>query len=116
MPPSLRVGLIGFGTIGQQVAEGIACGRAGEVDLVAILTRRPRDAATRNARMLTDLAPFLATWPQMVVEAASAVAVAAYAEPILECGSSLILASTAALADEALRTRLEGVCARSGAR
>jgi pyrroline-5-carboxylate reductase len=38
----VRVGLIGFGAIGQQVATGIEAGRAGDAELVAILTRTPR--------------------------------------------------------------------------
>jgi acetyl esterase/lipase len=38
----VRVGLIGFGAIGQQVAAGIEAGGAGDVELVAILTRNPR--------------------------------------------------------------------------
>jgi predicted dinucleotide-utilizing enzyme len=35
----VRVGLIGFGAMGQQVAAGIEAGGAGDVELVAIETR-----------------------------------------------------------------------------
>jgi aspartate dehydrogenase len=158
----LRAGLIGFGAIGRQVAEGIATGRGGEVELCAILTRgshvlphrddriglvseeqssesraSPSGAALPDAPMLseampvapmltgeavpvapmvTDFAAFLARQPEVVVEAASADAVLAYAEPILQSGASLIVASSSALVDAAVRSRLEAACRQAGAR
>jgi aspartate dehydrogenase len=110
----MRVGLIGFGAIGQQVAAGIASGLAGDVDLVAILTRNARSPA--RIEMLTSFTEFLATRPSFVLEAASAAAVSAYAESIVSSGASLILASSSALVDTAFRRRLEAACRSSGAR
>jgi len=65
----LPVGLIGFGSIGQQVAQGIASGAAGDATLIGILVRepRPREAA---APIFTDFTAFLATTPRVVLEAA----------------------------------------------
>lgn len=138
----LQVGLIGLGAIGRQVAQGIATGRAGEVELCAILTRRPRGAAPAVRRpgeppparlewrtgeasgtpqpsvapVLTDFAGFLSFKPAVVVEAASAEAVATYAERILQAGASLIVASSSALVDTSLRSRLAAECRGNGPR
>ena len=139
----LRVGLIGLGAIGRQVAEGVALGRAGEVELCAILTRRPRVAGTVSASppgepprgttapragevfraplpstapILTDFAAFLSFRPSIVVEAASAAALTTFAEPILQSGASLIVASSSALVDPALRSRLVAACHNKHAR
>jgi aspartate dehydrogenase len=137
-----RVGLIGYGAIGQQVAAGIVAGLAGDVDLVAILTRNPHrrlssadqpdpglvdhDHLIGNTRhfeprfapteMLTNFSDFLATRPSVVLEAASAAAVTSYAESIVSSGASFMLVSTAALVDIGFRRRLETGCSTSGAR
>jgi len=112
----LRVGLLGLGTIGRQVADGILAGRAGDVELCAVLTRRQRDQSEVAAPLMSELAAFLSTAPRVVLEAASAEAVTAYAEPILASGVDLVVVSTAGLVDADLRTRLETVCQHSGAR
>ena len=103
------VGLIGFGAIGHQVAQGIASGAAGDTRLVGILVRKAQERMS-TVPVFTDLAAFLATRPQVVLEAAGPVALAGYAEPILSSGAVLIAASAGALLDPALRTRLETVC------
>jgi aspartate dehydrogenase len=112
----LRVGLLGLGAIGRQVADGILAGRAGDVELCAVLTRRPRDQSEVAAPLMLELAPFLSTAPQVVLEAASAEAVATYAEPILASGADLVVVSAAGLVDAELRMRLDAVCQHSGAR
>ena len=109
----MRVGLIGFGTIGRQVADGILAGLAGDVTLCAVLVRRSRDEAVP---LVTDLAAMLGCAPEVVVEAASSDAVTVYAERVVETGATLILASAAALVDAALRMRLEAASRRSGAK
>jgi aspartate dehydrogenase len=110
-----RAGLIGFGTIGRQVADGIRDGLAGDVTLGAVLVRQPR-AEISGVPVVTHIDAFLACNPHVVIEAASPVAVTAYAESILEAGASLILASASGLLDAAFRSRLELVCVRTGAR
>jgi aspartate dehydrogenase len=110
---TMRVGLIGLGAIGAQVVDGLTRGAAwADVELVAILTRQPRGLPMA----VTDLTAFLAAEPEVVVEAASAEAVTACAEPILTSGASMVVASSAALMDAEFRARLEAVCRASGVR
>src|SRR5437762_3740273 len=66
----LRVGLIGYGAIGRQVADGIVTGVAGEAELCAVLVRH-RPSQRVAAPILTDLREFLVCAPQVVLEAAS---------------------------------------------
>jgi aspartate dehydrogenase len=105
----MRVGLLGFGAIGQQVAEGLARGVAGpDVVLSAVFTRQPVG--------YTDFDEFLASGLNVVVEAASASAVSAYGVSIVASGADLVVASSAALADVGFRERLEAACRANGAR
>ena len=105
----MRVGLLGLGAIGQQVADGLG---APDFEVVAVMTRQPRV----HPVAVTDANAFLAARPDVVVEAASASAVSAYGESILAAGVDLVVASSAALVDSALRARLEAACRVSGAR
>jgi aspartate dehydrogenase len=88
-------------------------GASGEVRSVA---PTPAGEPLPVAPMVTDLAAFLAHQPEVVLEAASADAVVAYAAPILQSGASLIVASSTALVDAAVRSRLEAACRVTGAR
>jgi aspartate dehydrogenase len=105
----MRVGLLGFGAIGQQVVDGLV---GPDVEIVAILTRRPRG----HPLVVTDIDAFLGAGPEVVVEAASAAAVAEHALAIVALGADLIVASSAALVDARLRARLAEACRASGAR
>lgn len=69
-----------------------------------------------RAPVFTELDAFLATGPEVVLEAAGPVAFAAYAERIVTGGASLIAAGGSALADPTLRARLEAACVRHGTR
>jgi aspartate dehydrogenase len=111
----VRVGLIGLGAIGKQVARGIEAGIAGDVELVGALVRQVRVREV-SAPVFTQFAAFLAAAPEVVIEAAGPVALAAYAEQIVTSGRSLIAASGSALADLTLRARLEAACLRHGTR
>jgi aspartate dehydrogenase len=102
--PELRIGLIGFGAIGRQVALGLAA------PPVAILVQRARTGC------VAALAELLAARPEVVIEAASPAALAEYAVPIVASGATLIAASGSALQDAELRTRIVQACTASGAR
>jgi aspartate dehydrogenase len=110
--PRLRVGLIGLGAIGDQVAQGVATSLGGDAQLVGILVRQRGAHHNALAPVFTDLAAFLSTGPQVVLEAAGPAALAAYAEPVLASAAALIAASGSALLDVELRTRIEAACRR----
>jgi aspartate dehydrogenase len=112
---AVRVGLIGLGAIGLQVAQGIQAGVAGDTELVGVLVENHRTRHVQ-APVFTELGAFLASGPQVVLEAAGPAAFAAYAEAIVESGAALIAASGSALVDLTLRGRLEAACLRHGTR
>ncbi|HLZ27970.1 MAG TPA: aspartate dehydrogenase domain-containing protein [Chloroflexota bacterium] len=111
----MRVGLIGLGAIGKQVADGIQAGLGGDADLVGVLVQHSRPRAVA-APVVTEVGAFLGTGPQVVLEAAGPVAFAACAQAIVSSGASLITASGSALVDPTLRARLEAACVQHGTR
>jgi len=113
----MRVGLLGGGVIARLFLEHIRDGRMGEARVVGIAGRGP---ASRGAALAREFAvPYavgrealLAARPDVVVEAASHDAVREHAQAFLESGIAVIVLSGGALADEALRARLEAAAAR----
>lgn len=107
----VRVGLIGFGTIGQGVAELIREGKAGQTELVSVLVRSPErvpDGAAEQygCRFTDDAADFLAVELDVVVEAAGHEAVRAYAEHVLRSNKDLMVAAIGAFAEPGLWERV----------
>jgi aspartate dehydrogenase len=121
-PPAdrpLLVGLWGCGHVGQQVAEGIAAGWAGQTRVVGVLARHEspeleRTAALLGARPCTRLDNFLATGPDVVLEAASAAGLAELGPRILEAGRDLVALSPSCLFDPAVEARLREATETSG--
>jgi aspartate dehydrogenase len=108
-----RIGLIGFGAIGQDVAARLKTGAAFSVQLAA-LTR----SGTANAggpASVKDSIEMLAWRPELVVEAAGHAAVGTHVVPVLEAGVPVVLASVGALADEALYAQVRGAARKGGA-
>lgn len=108
----MKVALIGGGTIARLAFEHIARGELGDVRVVGILGRSSQSrgvalAGEFNVPFCTDIRDLLACEPDVVVEAASHDAVRAYGEPCLRAGTTLMVLSGGALADDALRQRLE---------
>lgn len=106
---SIKVGLIGCGSIGTVIAEAIDNEIAGEAELLAVY-----DILRENAEKLIDKLskkPVIAKTAeelikrrdiQLVIEAASQKAVKEYAIKILEEGKDLMVMSTGALLDDEL--------------
>jgi aspartate dehydrogenase len=103
--PVRRVGLIGCGTIGGQLALALDAGEVPNASLVAIF-----DTVSENARSLASklqtpplqlnhAGKFLESDIDIVVEAASQQAVKAFAIPVLEAGKDLMIMSVGALAE-----------------
>src|SRR5262245_15514242 len=85
----MRVGCIGYGTIGQRVVLGLAA------PPVAVLVRRPR--GERDSNFVYSVDELVSADPEVVIEAASPDALAQYALPIVSSGRTLIAASGAGL-------------------
>lgn len=116
---SMRVGIIGGGTIARLFLEHITRGDLGDTRVVAIAGRTGASrgkplAHEYGAEFVTDLAGLTAQRPDVVVEAASHDAVREYGVPLLESGVAFIVLSCGALCDDALRERLEAAARGSG--
>src|SRR6185436_16840351 len=99
-----RIGLMGLGAIGEQVAEAIASGVLPDVEIAAALVRRQRDG--KSPFLVTnDADAFFAVEVDAVVEGAGHQAVRDHAERALK-RSDLLVTSVGALTDDALRERL----------
>jgi aspartate dehydrogenase len=112
--PSKRVGLIGCGTIGSQLALTVDSGKIANASLISIFDTIPENAKSLVAKL--HVAPTIFTNPEefldsdidIVVEAASQDAVRAFAIPVLEAGKDLMIMSVGALADADSLARLLG--------
>ena len=116
----MRVGIIGGGTIARLVLEHVRRGDLGRMRVVAIAGRSEQSPARKLARshripFVVGVKALLAKKPDVVVEAASHDALREHGEAILRKGTALIALSGGALADDALRAKLERAAAKSGA-
>lgn len=102
--PGKRLGLVGCGRIGAHVLAALRAGQLPGWQLCGVLVRR---ADTRlEVPFTTELESFIAGRPDVVVELAGPPALAALGEALLRHADVWTI-SAAALADEALRQRLE---------
>ena len=113
---ALKVGLIGYGAIGQALATRI---RTLAGSTLAVL-ERPGSAAQSLLEpgdlSVHDVDTLLAFGPDVVVECAGHEALASYGEPLLRAGRLLIAASVGALADAELYDRLNAAALAGGGR
>ena len=115
----MRVGIIGLGQVGGEVARGIAAGRAGEGTTIgAALVRRPgavgEDLRGLGFPITADRATFLGPDLDLVVELAGHAGLQEHGEAVLRSGRSLVTISVGALADPALHDRLLAAARESG--
>lgn len=102
----MRIGLIGFGTIGRAVAKAVDDGQAGDVEISSILVRDTskidlKDTDRTREKLTSDSRRFFSDDIEVVVEAAGHGALKQYAEYALRSGRDLLAVSVGALADEA---------------
>src|SRR5262245_40667367 len=116
----MRIGIIGGGTIARLFLHHIAQGDLGNARVVAILGRE----ASERSRTLTSeyrvafagtIAALLNADPEVVVETADHDALRTHGEQMLAAGVDLIVLSAGAMADDALRSRLEAAARANGA-
>ncbi len=109
----LSIGLIGCGALGSALARLVNEGKAGDVSIVALYDKvdsKCFDLSSKFghapivARSLEEF--FSVPVMSLVVEAASQEAVDEYGESVLNSGRDLLVMSTGALLDGALRQRL----------
>ena len=108
-----RIGIIGYGAIAGYVARALS---AEGLAPVCVLARAGREDAARAA---TDAAPLtsavqMAGSSDIVIDCAGHAGLAAHGPALLEAGLDLVTLSLGALADSALRNRLEAAAARGG--
>ncbi len=120
MEKTLRVALLGGGTIGRLVLQHAKRGGLAGVEIVGIGGRGPASRGAALAREFGlpyagDSVALLQQDPQVVLEAASHEAVRDNLVSLLEKGISVIVLSAGALADERLQASAEAAARRSGA-
>lgn len=96
---TLRVGLIGYGSIGQEVARLVTARADGEVTLIGALVRHAERDRPFGLPIFTTCAELLAKQPHVVVEVAGHEGLREHGPAILRSGIDLLLVSTGALAE-----------------
>ena len=120
MNRSLRIALLGGGTIARLVLEQTRQGALPGIEIVALAGRRENSPAAALARefgiaYLPRAEALLERRPDAVLEAASHDAVRQHLVSLLERGIGVVVLSAGALADDALREAAEAAAGRSGA-
>lgn len=131
----MRLGVIGWGAIGEGVGRRIMDGAVPNVELAAVMRRSAQHVAVETGRseagstsshgaasarsapvVVGDLDAFLAQDLDLVVEAAGAECLRALAGPVLRSGASLLAMSSSALIDDAFRSTLIDDARATGAK
>jgi aspartate dehydrogenase len=99
-----RIGLVGFGAIGKDVASALLSGSGIAPDLT-VLTRKPIPA-TAGIAWVGNVSDLIQKAPDIVIEAAGHTAVREYVPHLLEDGIPVVLTSIGALADTALEAKI----------
>jgi aspartate dehydrogenase len=99
----LRVGLIGYGSIGRVIADELTAHRVPGVRLVGILHRTSTDAI--NVKSVAEL---IERGCEVVVETAGHKALRQYGLEVLTSGADLVVLSAGALADTTFEQSLTG--------
>jgi aspartate dehydrogenase len=106
----LKVGLIGFGAIGKDIADYIWAHQAGNVELKAILVRNQKKNkidSSHNCILTNDQDVFFDCALDIVIEAAGHEAIHYYGEKTLSSGADLIVISAGAFSDQNLFDQLQ---------
>ena len=116
----MQVGIVGGGTIARLFLERIHAGELGNARIVAILGRAGSERCRALAQdygvpCLSDVDALIGAKPAAVIEAAAHEWIERYGEQVLRAGIALVVLSAGALADDALRARLEAAAHATGA-
>lgn len=111
----MKVGLIGYGSIGRLLAQAMWDGRAGDATLIAIkdvFEVAPFPQSDDSPIYTTDIEVFLNADLDLVVEAASQAVLRQYAPGVLQRGLDLLAMSVGAFANLAFLTELTDLARR----
>jgi aspartate dehydrogenase len=103
----MRVGLVGYGAIGREVARLLP---GADATIVAALVRT--SATTAEALLVTSTDELIAAAPDVVVECAGHDGVRQHAVALLEAGIELMVISTGVFADDSLLERCVSAATR----
>lgn len=98
----LKVGIIGYGTLGKSITKLIQANQAGDIDLKIVLVRNKlpsMETAQHPFMITTDENVFFNQDLDIIIEAAGHDALQLYGEKALTSGSNLIILSVGALAN-----------------
>lgn len=115
----MKVGLIGYGTIGKTLADAIRSGVAGDVSLVAVLDvfePSPFSGEPGEPAYTTNIETFLAHDTELVIEAASQAVLRNFAAQVLAAGKDLLAMSVGAFADEEFLGQMRALAQQHGQR
>jgi aspartate dehydrogenase len=120
--PERKVGLLGCGTIGSQLALAVDSNKVANASLVALFDvaegslQNLKAKLQSNPKAYSDFAGFLSSGADIVIEAASQDAVRTFGRPVLESGKDLMVMSVGALADGGFLAELIQAAAKKGRR
>lgn len=112
----LRVGLLGYGAVGQDVAVMVKDGRAGETEIVGALVRDRSKHLSPQVPLFDRVEDLLASGAELVIEVAGQGAVREVAARVLQGKKDLMIISVGALADSTLRLELQELARANGRR
>ncbi len=114
------IALIGCGALAHIFARNLLRLMPGTYRIVGVFGRTPLHAEsfaeTLSCRRCRDLSELIALKPDYCVEFAGGGAVREYAESVLKAGISFVAASSGALADDALKAKLEKAAEEAGSK
>jgi aspartate dehydrogenase len=120
--PEKRVGLLGCGTIGSQLAIAVDSGNVANASLVSLFDIIGSSAQNLKSKLrsgpdaYSDFARFASSNIDIVVEAASQDAVRKFGKAILESGKDMMVMSVGALADKTFLSELVQIASKKGCR
>ena len=126
MPENVKIGLIGCGSMGSELARAVKRGDAGTAEIIGIFDEcaPSRNALAKElgegdgttpveADTVTDLVALSGL--DLIVECASQVAVVAHAETVLGAGKSMLVMSSGALTSPEFMRTISEAASKSGA-
>ncbi len=120
--PKKKVGLVGCGTIGSQLAMAVDSDKIANASLVALFDIVESNLQNLKSKLhsspgvYSDFGMFIASGADIIVEAASQDAVRTFGRAILEAGKDMMVMSVGALADKNLLAEFLQVAAKKGCR